>query len=52
MFNAFEGLANAPRLPKSEDIIKYWADRPNQELRKLCLVVLALPAIMILRCNV
>ena len=41
MVKAIEGLANS--LPKSEDIFKYWANHPNQELRKLCLVVLALP---------
>ena len=38
-----EALGNAPRIPKSQNIIKYWANYYNQDLKEVCLVVLALP---------
>ena len=38
-----ETLANAPLIPKSQDIFKYWANHYNQQLGEVCLVVLSLP---------
>ena len=40
---AMEALGNAPRLPKTQDIVKYWSNYYNQDLSKVCLVVLSLP---------